>query len=134
MNKFEVVLLLGLFKGSRFSYARALVTEDINTSFIDVSIAEDLKCFENVESLKEVEVSVGGVWSYAIFSLCVIDKVAFNGYEIPYQTVVHVAKPLRRNPLYEAYVGRDLINYWQLYVNSARGIVRSRIAKKVKLA
>ncbi|MCX8184413.1 MAG: hypothetical protein RMI56_06010 [Sulfolobales archaeon] len=133
MSRPEIALLLGLFRGSRFSYARASVVKDINISFIDVSVAEDLKCYESVESISEVEISTPDEGRYTIFSLCLIDKVVFSGYEIPYQTVIHVARPIRRNPLYEAYIGRDLIDYWQLYVDYAGGAIRSRMAKKVKL-
>ncbi|MEM1622742.1 MAG: hypothetical protein QW780_00365 [Sulfolobales archaeon] len=127
-----LVLLLGLFCKGRFSYARAAVVENINVSFIDESVADDLRCYEKVDLAEEVEVEVPDGGRYVIFSVCTIDKVVFDGYEISQPTVVHVAKALRRSSQFEAYVGKDLISYWQLYIDPFRRIARSRIARRVR--
>ncbi|MEM2007025.1 MAG: hypothetical protein QW154_05260 [Sulfolobales archaeon] len=132
MEKIGATLLLGLFSRGRFSYARAIVVEYINTSFIDASVADDLRCYEKVELPEETEIEVPSVGKYVIFSVCTIDRVIFNGYEIPLPTVVHVAKTQKKIPLFEAYIGKDLINYWQLYVDPLGGIIRSRVARRVK--
>ncbi|MEM4658996.1 MAG: hypothetical protein QW741_00385 [Sulfolobales archaeon] len=132
-EKNGLALLLGFFCRSRFSYARATVVENINVSFIDESVANDLRCYEKVDLLEEVEVEVPDGGKYVIFSVCTIDRVIFNGYEISLPTVVHVARALRRSSQFEAYIGKDLINYWQLYVDPFGRIVRSRIARRVRL-
>ena len=124
-------LLLGLFRGSRFSYARAVVIEELNTSFIAKSVADDLRCYEDVEQLEEVTVEVEGEGGYTIFSLCLLDRVVFNGNEILSPTVVHVARFPGEPRAYEAFVGKDLIAHWQLYVDPAVGLVRSRLARRV---
>lgn len=126
------VLLLGLYRGSRFSYARAMVTDLLNISIIDDAVARDLKCYENVSPEVEAEITIPGLGKYRVRSLCVVDRVVFNGYEIPYSSVLHVAPILRDQRLYEAFIGRDLISYWQLYVDLSLNIVRSRIARRVK--
>lgn len=133
-NDEKSTLLLGLFKGSRFSYARAIVVDNINSSFIVKSVADDLRCYENIEQMEEVEVEIEGEGKYTIFSLCLLDRVVFNGYEIPSPTIVHVALPLSKLRMYEAFIGRDLITYWQLYTDPITGIVRSRIARRVVIA
>lgn len=130
MSRPEITFLLGFFKKNRFSYARALIVESINTSFMDASVADDLKCHERVDSLEEVEICVPGGGRYVLFSVCVVDKVVFNGYEVTLPTVMHVAKAREGTRLFEAYIGRDLINYWQLYIDPSGRVVRSRIARK----
>lgn len=132
MDRPEVTLLLGLFRENRFSYARAAIVESISTSFIDSSVADDLRCYERVDSLKEVEIEIPGEGKYVLFSVCLVDRVVFNGLEISFPTAIHVAKTQRPTPQFEAYIGRDLINYWQLYVDPTGGVVRSRVAKRVR--
>lgn len=127
-----VVLLLGLYRGPRFSYARAIVTDLLNMSIIDDAVARDLKCYESVSPEIEAEVTIPGLGKYRIHSLCVVDRVVFNGYEIPYSSVLHVASILGESRLYEAFIGRDLISHWQLYVDPSSDTVRSRIARRVK--
>lgn len=133
MAESELTFLLGLFKGNRFSYARAIVVEGINTSFIDASVADDLRCHEKVESLERVEIEMPGMGRHSLYSVCVVDRVVFDGYEIPYPSVIHVARSSDRGRLFEAYIGKDLISYWQLYTDPARGLVRSRAARRVKI-
>jgi hypothetical protein len=128
-----VVLLLGLYRGPRFSYARAIVTNLLNISIIDNSIAKDLKCYESVSPEVEAEVVVPGLGKYDVRSVCVVDRVVFNGYEIPYPSVFHVVTTSTGPRLYEAFIGRDLINYWQLYVDPSLETVRSRMARRVEL-
>ncbi len=132
MGRPEATLLLGLFRRNRFSYARASVSRDVKVSFIDASVANDLRCYEEVDLPERLEVEVPGAGRYSLFSVCVVDRVVFGGYEIPVPTVIHVARAVSGGGLFEAYIGRDLIEYWQLYVDPSEGIVRSRIARRVR--
>lgn len=123
---------MGLFRENRFSYARAAVVESINVSFIVSSVADDLRCYERVDSLEGVEIEIPGEGRYELSSVCLVDRVVFNGFEIALPTAIHVATtrgPVRR---FEAYIGRDLIDYWQLYVDPVGGVVRSRVARRVR--
>ncbi len=132
MERPEPMLLLGLFRRNRFSYARAAVIGDVKVSFIDSSVADDLRCYEEIDLPEGLEVEVPGVGRYLLFSVCVIDRAVFNGYEIPFPTVVHVARVLSGERLFEACIGRDLIDYWQLRVDPLEGVVRSRVARRVR--
>lgn len=133
MSRPRVTLLLGLFRENRFSYARATIVESINTSFLNSSVADDLRCYERIDSLREVEVEVPGEGKYVLFSVCLVDRAVFNGFEIALPTAIHVAETRNPTPQFEAYIGRDLINYWQLYVDPAGGVVRSRVARRARL-
>lgn len=127
-----IPLILGLYRGQRFGYARALLTGSIAVSLVDRVVAEDLKCYENVDPSMELEVLVPGVGECRVFSICLVDKVVFDGYEIPHPSVFHVTQIPEDRKLFEAFIGRDLIIHWHLYVDNELGVVRSRVARRVR--
>lgn len=132
MGRVLATILLGMFKGRRFGYARAAVIEDLHTSFLVKPVAEDLKCVENVEGLEGVSLTIEGVGNFLLDSVCVIDGAVLNGYEIPYSTVLHVARVLSGSRDYEAYIGLDLVRYWRLYLDPATNTVRSAVGRRVR--
>jgi hypothetical protein len=127
-------VLLGVFRGERFGYARTAIIEGLNTSFLVKPVAEDLRCVERVEGLEGAILSIEGVGTFLLDSVCVVDRAVINGYEIPYTTVFHVARVLSGSEEYEAYVGSDLIRYWRLYIDPLTNTVRSTVGRRVSFS
>jgi hypothetical protein len=132
VSRVLATVLLGVFKGERFGYARTAVIDGLNISFLVRPIAEDIRCVERVEDLEEVTLLIEGIGTFLLDSVCVVDRAVLNGYEIPYTTVFHVARILSGSEEYEAYIGSDIIRYWHLYLDPLTNTVRSAIGKRVR--
>lgn len=132
MSRVLATVLLGMFRGERFGYARAAVIDGLHTSFLVRPVADDLKCVEKVEGLEEIPIRIEGIGAFLLDSVCVIDRAVISGYEIPYSTVLHVARVLSGSDEYEAYIGLDLVRYWRLYLDPSTNTVRSAVGRKVR--
>jgi len=122
-------LLLGLFKGDRFAYARALYAPSVSVSVIIKKSIEDLRCYEDLD--KSYIITIGTGNEVEIKGVCVFDRAVIDGNLIELPSVIHVAEDLGQIKEFEAIIGADLIFYWGLNYNPFLGVLSSRIAKKV---
>lgn len=123
-------LMVGLFKNSRFTYARGAVVSDALVSIGMPRISEDLRCAETLD--QEYEVDIAELGTFRIFAVCAIDRAIIDGQEIDLRTAIHIGIPMiRRRIEYELIIGRDLISYWRLVYDELTGQVRSLVSRPV---
>ncbi len=123
-------LLVGLFKGMRFSYARGVLVPHVPTSIVVPRVSEELQCAEPLD--REYRIEVMGIGAFSVYAVCSVDKVIIEGDELNLKTAIHVGKPLvSENIEYELVIGRDLIDYWRLIYNPLSGSVRSLISRPI---
>lgn len=126
----EISILLGMFSGERFSYARALVDPGLRYSIILRDIAEDLRCFEKPDDLVEEIIKIKDS-ILKIKGLCRIDQGVLNGFIISIPVILYVAEIISGEKNYESYIGRDIINAWALYIDPLKGLVISRFGRRI---
>lgn len=108
-----VYVMLGLFKGDRFEYARALIDVNLNASVVVEPIAEALRCSEKLD--KRFSIYIPSVGFAETDGICVIDRAIINGSHIELKTIFHVIKSDILKPLHcEAILGRDIAIWWRL--------------------
>ena len=123
-------LLVGLFKDTRFSYARGVLVPYISMSILVPRASEELRCVEYLD--REYRVDVMGIGTFSIYAICSVDKVIIEGQELDLKSAIHVGRPLTSENLeYEFVIGRDLIDYWRLTYNPLTRTVRSLVARPV---
>ncbi len=123
-----IYVMLGLFKGERFEYARALIDVNISVSVIIETIADALKCSEEVDKYFHIYVPITGF--VKTNRVCTIDKAIIDGSLVELKTVFHVVNNNALKPLYcEAILGRDIFLWWQLIYDEMLQRVKSLIAK-----
>ncbi|MCC6046051.1 MAG: hypothetical protein LM572_04665 [Ignisphaera sp.] len=121
--------LVGLFKGERFSYGRALILPRHTPSIISSRISYELNCREKLEKLFAVEVL--GIGRVLIDSLCAIDKAIVEGGIIEKVTVFYIVNEhLLKKLKCDMIIGLDVISWWGLVIDTASGRVYSVIAKR----
>jgi hypothetical protein len=121
--------LVGLFKGERFSYGRALILPRHTPSIISSRISYELNCREKLEKLFAVEVL--GIGRVLIDSLCAIDKAIVEGGIIEKVTVFYIVNEhLLKKLECDMIIGLDVISWWSLVIDTASGRVYSVIAKR----
>ncbi|MCS7110788.1 MAG: hypothetical protein N3D82_05330 [Ignisphaera sp.] len=109
----HMYVMLGLFKGERFEYARALVDAGISASFVIDTIAEALKCSEELD--RHFNIYIPRVGSVKIDRICVIDKAIIDSSLVELKTVFNVIQSNALKPLHcEAILGRDVHIWWGL--------------------
>jgi len=123
-------IMVGLFKNSRFTYARGIIIPSASVSVGVSRISEELQCAEILD--REYEVEIAELGTFRIFAVCTVDRVIIDGQEISLRTAIHIGTfTTRRRIEYELIVGRDLIDYWGLIVDELTGRIRSLVSKPV---
>jgi len=109
--------MLGLFKDDRFEYARALINSKIDVSFISKTIAENLKCVEELEQYFDIYIpAIGTVKTNKI---CTIDKAILNYSLIELKTIFHVIEDsILRSIQCDAIIGKDTIFWWGISIET----------------
>jgi len=115
-------LMLGLFRGGRFAFARATLVPVLGVSILASYVADELLCVERFG--RGFHVEVPGLGRLYTDSVCVVDRVLLNGENLGIRSIFHVAD-MGRYPEYEALIGRDLVYRWRLVVDRTTGRVRS---------
>ena len=126
-------LLLGLYRGGRFSYGRALLSSSIRFSVVLEDIARDLGCLERIEGLGEVVFEISGLGRFVVTGVCSVDRIVFGGYYIDLPIVFHVARQVTGERLYEIFIGRELIEQLGISYDPWAKSIRSRFIKRVSL-
>jgi len=123
-------IMIGLFKNSRFTYARGVVVPRASVSIGIPRISEDLQCAETLDREYEVEIAELGI--FKISAVCTIDRAIIDGQEIDLRTAIHIGVPITRRRIeYELIIGRDLVNYWRLVYDELTGQIRSLVSRPV---
>jgi hypothetical protein len=122
--------LVGLFKGDRFSYGRALVSQKHLLSFVSSRIGYELSCRERLEKLFAVDVQ--GVGRVFVDSICAIDRAVIGGGVIEKTAVFYIVdEPFLRRLECDLVIGLDVISWWGLVVDTVSRGVYSVLAKSV---
>ena len=123
------VVALGLFRGDRFSYARALYSPRAPTSVVCERVAEELGCVERLE--RRFEMVIEGVGSVEILGVCAVDRAIIDGQLVEVPVAIHVAK-MPMGSEFDAVIGRDLDLAWRLYLDPLTNSVRSLVARPIE--
>uniref|UniRef100_A0A7C5YYD3 Uncharacterized protein n=1 Tax=Ignisphaera aggregans TaxID=334771 RepID=A0A7C5YYD3_9CREN len=103
-----IYVMLGLFKEDRFEYARALMNSKIDVSFISKTIAENLRCIEELEQYFDIYIPTIGI--VKTNKICTVDKAILNYSLIELKTVFHVIEDyILRSIQCDAIIGKDTI-------------------------
>jgi len=124
-------VMLGLFRGDRFGYARALADIDATTSVILKKVAESIRCIENLDRYFDIYIPNAGFAKTD--KICVIDKAIIDGSFVELRTILYVVENDVLKPLHcEAILGRDIFLWWRLVYDKSFQRVKSLIAQTVQ--
>lgn len=112
-----IYVMLGLFKEDRFEYARALMNSKIDVSFISKTIAENLRCIEELEQYFDIYIPTIGI--VKTNKICTVDKAILNYSLIELKTVFHVIEDyILRSIQCDAIIGKDTIFWWGISIET----------------
>jgi len=124
-----LTVLLGLFKGDRFSYARALYDPSKPLSIVTRRIAEELGSLEALD--RDYVVEVHGLGEFRVLGVCSVERAIVEGQLIEAPAALHVVDAERIGE-FDALIGRDLEIAWGLYVDLFSGSLKSLYSKPIE--
>jgi|UniRef100_A0A7J2U6C6 hypothetical protein len=124
-----IYTLVGLFKGDKFSYGRALVSPKYLPSFASMRIGYELNCREKLE--KAFTVEIPHIGKVLVDAICTVESAIISNGFIERSAVFHlVDEPFLRKLECDVILGLDTIIWWGLIVDEVNGKVYSTIAKR----
>ncbi len=124
-----ITVLLGLLKGDRFSYARALYDPSKPLSIVVRRVAEELGSLEVLD--KDYAIEVPDLGRFRVVGVCSIEKALLEGQLIEVPAVMHVVDSDRIGR-FDALMGRDLELAWGLYIDRLSGSLRSIYSRPIE--